>query len=723
MKAREESGRRLRFEEGPESCGQNVHNSGAGDKLRRGQPSADRSDPAAAGQARDAPASSLRFEGAPEPENPAPAPTVGSKLRQRRAQAGRSDPAPAEPPADAPSSRLRFEDASEENPPAGAEAPPSCGQNVHNRHPESVKRDRLVEGVPGCNSGGSGKLRQDGEKPRPSDRLRRDKDDPPRSGDGAAPEGTPAADHGGGDPPDGPRPAGKKAAREQRRFDKSGRRVEKSGARLDKARDKLAAQKPPKKGLARSLGKAVGNTAKFQSWRYVHGKVREVEHENVGIEAGHKVELAGEGVVRGGTRFVKKRIRTRPARQVRKWEQKNIKFRADHDFRKLAKQHPDLNKNALSRMWNKRQLKKKYQKEARKAAKKGAQEGARLTKRIAVAVGRAVRAVVRFVIANPKVLLILAVALVIIFILYACANAGMTVASGIAGAAGGSSYLAEDEDINSAELAYSQWEADLTVQAWNAPQSHPGYDEYRFSIDETGHDAFALMAFLTAKFDDFTFTQVEPYLREVFEQQYTLTFTRIVEVRYRYETDSDGNTHRVAYNYYILEVDLTARDFLEVIMPLLEEGHEEDRYDIYDQSHGNRQYVRSPFPFNWLPYVSSYYGYRADPFTGATAFHRGIDIALPTGTEILAGGGGVVLEATTHSLYGLTVRIDYGNGVTARYSHCNTLLVSTGQTVEAGDVIAHVGQTGNATGPHLDLEVMKDGELLNPLYFVECPLI
>ncbi len=77
-----------------------------------------------------------------------------------------------------------------------------------------------------------------------------------------------------------------------------------------------------------------------------------------------------------------------------------------------------------------------------------------------------------------------------------------------------------------------------------------------------------------------------------------------------------------------------------------------------------------------------------------------------------------MLEATTHSLYGRTVKIDYGGGITARYSHCSALLVSAGQEVKEGDAIAKVGSTGASTGPHLDMEVLKDGNLLNPIYFV-----
>ena len=603
---------------------------------------------------------------------------------------------------DAPDSRPHFGDTDISDGTPGAsppqDIPPTCGQNVHNSQ--------------------GGKLRQDDEKARPSERLRRDDEAPPPGDDAAAPDGKPAADSGGGDAPgsggapdNGPRPGGKKAAREARRYEKSGRRVEKTGAKLDNARDKLAAQKPPKRpGPVKTVGRAAGR----QVHGYVHKKIYQVEHENVGTEAAHKVELAGESVIRGGTRLIKRRIRTRPARRVRKWERKDIKARADHTFRSLAREHPELNKNALSRYWQKRKIQKQYQKQAREAAKKTAS----VTKKI-------IGAVFRFIRSNPKIIMLAACVFLLIVLLQSCMGAMLSIGNGIAGAIGGTSYLAEDGDINQAELAYSEWEADLTLEARNAAQSHPGYDEYRFDIDPTGHDPHALLAFLTAKYDDFTFAQVEPVLRDIFNQQYDLTFTEIVEVRYRteYYTCENGHEHsyQVPYNYYILEVTLTARPFADVIGPLLTEQDEQDRYDVYNVTKGNRQYVGSPFPFNWLPYVSSTFGYRVHPISGEKDFHTGVDIALPTGTEIQAGGEGVVLSAGSAGDYGLAVVIDYGEGVTARYAHCDALLVSAGQTVQAGDVIARVGSTGNSTGPHVHVEVIKDGERLNPLYFLVIP--
>ena len=551
----------------------------------------------------------------------------------------------------------------------------------------------------------SGKLRREGEKPRPSGRLRQD------NGKAPPPDGEAANNGGGAAPKD------KKVLRDEEKLHKSKLRMEKTGEKLEKAQGKLAKQKPRKKP---GPVKKVVRTAKHQAWRYAHGKIREVEQENVGVEAAHKAELAGEAVLRGGVRFAKHRIRTHPARQVRKWEKKNIKARADHTFRTLAKENPDIKRNAFSRYWQKRSLRKEYQKQAR-AAKQGAKTG----KKVVDAAQRIFRAAFLFVGRHPVAVAIFAGVFLLLMLMQSCVGSGLAIANGLAGAIGGSSYLAEDADINEAELAYTQWETDLTLKAKNAPQSHPGYDEYRYSIDPTGHDPHALIAFLTAKYDDFTFAGIESVLRDIFNQQYKLTFTRIVEVRYRteYYTCDNGHEHsrQVPYNYYILQTTLTARPFAEVIGPLLDSQDAQDRYDLYELTKGNRQYVGSPFPFNWLPYVSCGFGWRVHPITGDADFHRAIDIALPAGTEILAGGKGVVVLSETHSLYGLTVKIDYGSGVTARYSHCSALLVSAGQTVQAGDVIALVGSTGESTGPHLDLEVLKDGKLLNPLYFVVIP--
>ncbi len=287
-----------------------------------------------------------------------------------------------------------------------------------------------------------------------------------------------------------------------------------------------------------------------------------------------------------------------------------------------------------------------------------------------------------FVKRHPAGVMIALLCFLLLMVLQSCMGAAFTLGNSLGGAIGGTSYLAEDGEINSAELAYTEWETDLTIEAENAESTHGGYDEYRYDIDQTGHDPYAMLAYLTARYDDFTFAAVQGELQSIFAEQYTLTFTESVEVRYRTETVSDSWTDpvtgesysdsyeiEVPYNWYVLTVTLTARPFEDVISPRLTTQDEQDRYEVYMFLHGNRQYVGSPFDFVWTPYVSSYYGYRVHPISGEKDYHTGADVALPEGTEILAGGDGVVVAAGTNGGYGLAVLVDYGEGITARYAH------------------------------------------------------
>ena len=107
--------------------------------------------------------------------------------------------------------------------------------------------------------------------------------------------------------------------------------------------------------------------------------------------------------------------------------------------------------------------------------------------------------------------------------------------------------------------------------------------------------------------------------------------------------------------------------------------------------------------------ITSPQGYRSDPITGETSYHSGTDIAVPEGTPILAAADGTVTIANAldswGGSYGYYVKLDHGGGLTTLYAHCSSICVTAGQQVKAGEVIAYVGQTGRATGPHLHFEV------------------
>src|SRR5699024_2854379 len=117
-------------------------------------------------------------------------------------------------------------------------------------------------------------------------------------------------------------------------------------------------------------------------------------------------------------------------------------------------------------------------------------------------------------------------------------------------------------------------------------------------------------------------------------------------------------------------------------------------------------------------YLSSAFGQRKDPFTGRITYHKGVDFAAPTGTEVLATGGGVVTFAGVKNGYGTTVDINHGNGISTRYGHLRTIEIDRKSVVAAGDVIATVGSTGRSTGPHVHYEVIKNGQQINPTAYL-----
>lgn len=117
--------------------------------------------------------------------------------------------------------------------------------------------------------------------------------------------------------------------------------------------------------------------------------------------------------------------------------------------------------------------------------------------------------------------------------------------------------------------------------------------------------------------------------------------------------------------------------------------------------------------------ISSQFGYRNHPISGTYSSHRGIDIATDYGTNIVAAEDGIVTIAKYNGSYGRYIVINHGNGYTTLYAHNSELLVSVGDRVTRGQVIAKAGSTGNSTGPHCHFEVSYNGALQNPLNYLK----
>ncbi|NQY62472.1 MAG: M23 family metallopeptidase [Alteromonadaceae bacterium] len=122
-----------------------------------------------------------------------------------------------------------------------------------------------------------------------------------------------------------------------------------------------------------------------------------------------------------------------------------------------------------------------------------------------------------------------------------------------------------------------------------------------------------------------------------------------------------------------------------------------------------------PISKGWL---SSYFGIRKDPFNGNPARHKGVDFAGKENAEIIATASGVVSWAGERYGYGHLIEINHGDGFKTRYGHNKKLLVTVGDVVDKGQVIARMGSTGRSTGPHVHYEILRNNTQINPIKYV-----
>ena len=378
-------------------------------------------------------------------------------------------------------------------------------------------------------------------------------------------------------------------------------RMESQGEKLEQAREKLAKQKPPKKP---GPVKRIGRVASGSVHSFVHGKIFEVEQENVGTEGAHRSELAGETALRHGSRFVRRKVREHPAKVVRKAEARYTKYTADYHFHTAAQEHPELTKNALTRYWQKQRLRRQYRKQAKEAAKQSAAAAGKT----ATATERLTARAVEFVKSHPAGAVVAVLCVLLLFAMQSCSSTMLMLGNAGAGALGASTYPCEDRDMLAAEAAYCALEDDLQHYLDTYESTHD-YDEYHFDLDEIEHDPYVLLSLLCALHEgQWTIDEVQGTLQMLFDRQYILTEDVVVETRYRTETDTwtdeDGNSHtdtyQVPYDYYICTVTLENFDLSHV--PVYVIGEDQlSRYAIYMVTLGNR-----PDLFPDSPYVNKY---------------------------------------------------------------------------------------------------------------------
>ena len=202
-------------------------------------------------------------------------------------------------------------------------------------------------------------------------------------------------------------------------------------------------------------------------------------------------------------------------------------------------------------------------------------------------------------------------------------------------------------------------------------------------------------------------------------------------------TDEDGNPTTAEITETVLVIELThktpdemAADYhfttrQNTYLQLLQDPQYEELWAEllggFAQGGGelmNPDSTRTPtgtlqWPLPVVGTITSQFGHRVDPITGEVSSHTGTDIACAEGTPILAAADGIVTVAngldSWGGSYGYYIQIDHGGGLETLYAHCSSICVTTGQQVQAGEVIGYVGHTGRATGNHLHFEVHING--------------
>ena len=338
---------------------------------------------------------------------------------------------------------------------------------------------------------------------------------------------------------------------------------------------------------------------------FVHNKIHSVEKDNSGVEGAHKSEELAEKGAKYGTRKIREGYRShklKPYRAAAKAEKAAEKANVNYLYHKTLHENPQLTSNPLSRFMQKQQIKRQYAKAAKTGGAATAKKAAENTRKAAKKTAEETKKAVAFVGRHPAGVGIAVAALLLFIMVSAGLSSCGAMFSGMMNGVLGTSYTSEDSDLVATENNYAAKETELQQRIDNIERENPGYDEYRYDLDNIGHNPHELASYLTALLQSYTPQSAQAELNRVFDKQYTLTLTEEIEVRYRTETrtdtwtDEDGNSHsdtytvEVPYNYYILNVKLTNRPINSFVSELLT-AEQLEMYRVYLETSGNKPLI------------------------------------------------------------------------------------------------------------------------------------
>lgn len=366
-----------------------------------------------------------------------------------------------------------------------------------------------------------------------------------------------------------------------------------------------------KGGIVRGVGMGVKKVAKKgvdTATGFAHQKVHQVEKGNSGVEAAHKSEEAAERL----HHFVKgrKKPKDKSARAEKRGgeDQKSSRLKfteseggtaenaAEPSLKKKQSQPPPTAAGGEAKTVGAKFYQKKQYKDAYAAAKRGQKAGTAASKQAAAATNtiteKAKAAVQEIVVQNKTLWVSIGVGILLVMVMLGAFSSCGAAIQGTGGTFVGTTYPSKDADMKGAEEDYLELEKELDKQIRQMESTHPGYDEYRYQLDEIGHDPYQLISHLTAVYEQFTRGQVKPVIMELFKQQYVLKVWETIEIRTRTVTSFNPITGRVTshterYEYKILNILLKNKGFDTVARKNMNQK-QTGRYDAYNMTYGNR---------------------------------------------------------------------------------------------------------------------------------------
>lgn len=338
----------------------------------------------------------------------------------------------------------------------------------------------------------------------------------------------------------------------------------------------------------------------------VHSKMYQVEEENVGTKAAHRTELATEATATMAAHAARVHHQNAPYKKVEKLQQQVNQANVNAAYRAAVRDNPELQTNNVKRFVQKQRIKRQYAKEYRKVQKAGS-KGSAAAKKAKDAVSSTGQAVITAIKNHKGGLVVIGALVLLVIMVFSSLSSCSVMMEGAMGSILGTSYTSEDPDILQTESNYTALESGLRNELANIENTYSGYDEYRYDVDNIGHNPNELISYLTAKFDAFTPEQVQTELEAIFEKQYSLTTRAETEIRYRTETRTGTTTStdpvtgettteeytyevEVPYEYHILYVTLRNKGFGTAAVEGLTEEQKE-RYAATLSMKGNKPYL------------------------------------------------------------------------------------------------------------------------------------